>query len=134
MNGCQWRRVALGGPYTISHLGALSVERDEVTTMAVSIPRVFVVPAQCQARHGECHNNVYDPKEMIPPEVLIACSWTRSVRCPAFHPPNAMLASRCAWFFSCDMIFTPTFFGLPDTPVAHSFCITDDCRTTNSFD
>ena len=46
----------------------MSVEHDEVTTMAVAIARVFVVPAQCQARHGECHNNVYDPKEIIPPE------------------------------------------------------------------
>ena len=58
--------------------------------------------------------------------VSIPCSWTRSVRCPAFHRPKAMLASRCAWVFSCDMIFTPKFFGLPDTQVAHSFCITDD--------
>ena len=31
-------------------------------------PRVLTVPAQCQARHGECPNNVYDPKEIIPPE------------------------------------------------------------------
>ena len=68
MNGCQWRRVALGGPFTISHLGPLSVERDEVTAMAVAIARMFVVPAQCQARHGECLNKVYDPKEIIQPE------------------------------------------------------------------
>ena len=27
-----------------------------------------VVPAQFQARHGECHNNDYDPKEIIAPE------------------------------------------------------------------
>ena len=53
--------------------------------------------------------------------VSIACSWTRSMRCPAFHRPKAMLTSRCAWVFSCDMIFTPKFFGLPDTPVAHFF-------------
>ena len=50
--------------------------------------------------------------------VSIACSWTRSVRCHAFHRPKAMLTSRCAWVFSCDMIFTPhrwpTFlFALP---------------------
>ena len=63
--------------------------------------------------------------------VSIACS--RSVRCPAFHRPKAMLASRCSWVFSCDMIFTPKFFRLPDTPVAHSFCITDGRRTTNRF-
>ena len=125
----------------ISHLGPLSVERDEVTTMTVAVARVFVVPAQCQARHGECHNNVYDPKEIIPPEggrlhrpLSIACSWTRSVRCPAFHRPNALLASRCASVFSCDMIFTPKFFGLSDTPVAHCFCITDGRRTTHNFD
>ena len=36
--------------------------------MAVAIARVFVVPAQCQARHDECRNNVYEPKEIIPPE------------------------------------------------------------------
>ena len=34
--------------------------------------------------------------------VAIAWSWTWSMRCPAFHRPNAMLASRCAWVFSCD--------------------------------
>ena len=39
--------------------------------------------------------------------VSIACSWTRSVRCPAFHRPKAKLASMCAWVFSCDKIFTP---------------------------
>ena len=44
------------------------VERDEVTTIAVAIARMFVVPAQCQPRHGECLNNVYDRKEIIPPE------------------------------------------------------------------
>ena len=55
--------------------------------------------------------------------VSIACSWTRSVRCTAFHRPKAMLASRFAWVFSCYMIFTPKFFGFPDTPMAHSCCI-----------
>ena len=71
MNGCQWRRVALGGPETIYHVGSLSVERDLVTTMAVAIaPRVRGA-RQCQAHHGECLNNVYDPKEIIPPEVRL---------------------------------------------------------------
>ena len=57
--------------------------------------------------------------------VAIACSWTRSMLWPAFHRPNAMLASRCDWVFSCDLIFTPKFFRLPDTLLAHSFCIAD---------
>ena len=47
--------------------------------------------------------------------VAIACSWTRSMLRIAFHRPNAILASRCDWVFSCDLIFTPKFFGLPDT-------------------
>ncbi len=34
--------------------------------------------------------------------VAIAWSWTRSMRCPAFHRPNAMLTSRWVWVFSCD--------------------------------
>ena len=105
MNGCQWRRGAVGGPETISHLGPLSVERDEVTTMAVGIACVFAVPAQCQSRNDECHNNVYDPKEIIPPEgrLCIDCLLLGRDRCPAFHHPKAMLASSCAWVFSCDM-------------------------------
>ena len=45
-----------------------------------------------------------------------------------------MLASRCEWVFSCDLIFTLKIFGLPDTPLAHSFYIADGSRTTNSFD
>ena len=53
--------------------------------------------------------------------VLIPYSWTRSMRCPAFHRPNVMLASRCAWVFSSDMIFTPKFLGL----LVHTFCISD---------
>ena len=52
--------------------------------------------------------------------VAIACSWTRSMRCPAFHRTNAMLTSSCAWVFSCDLIFTATFFGFPDTLLVHS--------------
>ena len=28
-----------------------------------TIVYVFAVPAQCQAHHGECRNNVYDPKQ-----------------------------------------------------------------------
>ena len=56
------------GPIDNISFGPMSVERDEVTTMAVAIARMFVMPAQCQSRHGECHDNVYDPKEIIPPE------------------------------------------------------------------
>ena len=60
--------------------------------------------------------------------VAIACSWMQPMLWPAFHRPNAMLASRCDWVFSCDLIFTPKFFGLPCTPLAHSFCIADGTR------
>ena len=42
---------------------------------------------------------------------------------PDFQRQNAMLASRCDWVFSCALIFTPKFFGLPCTQLAHSFCI-----------
>ena len=44
------------GPIDNISFGVLSVERDEVTTMAVAIARMFVVPAQCKPRHGECLN------------------------------------------------------------------------------
>ena len=101
----------------MSHLGPLSVERDEVTTMAVAIVRVFVVPAQCQPRHGECLNNVYDQKEIVPPEGRLC------IDCLFLDAISALprLPSPIAWVFSCDMNFAPKFFGLPDTPVAHSF-------------
>ena len=66
--------------------------------------------------------------------VSIACSWTRSVRCPAFHRPKAMLTSRCAWVFSCYMIFTPKFFGLPDSPVAPVFELPMAAEQPTSFD
>ena len=59
--------------------------------------------------HGEWHNNVYDPRQRLPPEgtsVTIACSWTRSMHFPAFRRTNAMVA----W---------------PGTPLAHSFCSAD---------
>ena len=55
------------------------------------------------------------------------------MRYPAFHRPNAMLATRCACVFSCDLIFTSKFSRLPDTPLAHSFCIADGW-TSISFD
>ena len=57
--------------------------------------------------------------------VAIACSSTRSLRCPALHCQNAMLTSRCAWVFSGDVIITQTFSGIHDTPLAHYFCIAD---------
>ena len=33
--------------------------------MTVAIAHVFAVPAQCQAHHGECHINVYGPKQIL---------------------------------------------------------------------
>ncbi len=33
-----------------------------------------------------------------------------------------MLTSSCAWVFSCDLIFTATFFGFPDTLLVHPLC------------
>ena len=65
--------------------------------------------------------------------VAIACYWTRSMRSPAFHRPNGMFASRCDWIFSCDLIFSPKFFGLPDTPLTHSFCIADGSPNNNQL-
>ena len=44
-----------------------------------------------------------------------------------------MLASRCDWVFSYDFIFSPKFFGLPDTPLATLFALPMDHRATNSF-
>ena len=43
-------------------------EREEVATMAVAIVHVFAVPAQRQAHHGECHDNVCYPKQTLSPE------------------------------------------------------------------
>ena len=37
-------------------------------TVAVAIIHVFAVPAQCQAHHGEGHENVYYPKQTLSPE------------------------------------------------------------------
>ena len=34
-------------------------EHEEVATVAVAISHVVAVPAQCQAHHGECHDNVH---------------------------------------------------------------------------
>ena len=34
-------------------------EREEVATVAVAIAHVVAAPAQCQAHHGECHDNVH---------------------------------------------------------------------------
>ena len=65
--------------------------------------------------------------------VAIACYWTRSMRSLAFHRPNGMFASRCDWICSCDLIFSPKFFGLPDTPLAHSFCIADGSPNNNQL-
>ena len=58
------------------------------------------------------HNSAYDLKQIIPPQdtsVAIAAfswQWARSMGCPAFHRPNAIVAC-------------------PDTPLAHSFCSAD---------
>ena len=43
-------------------------ESEEVSTLAVAIAHVFAVPAQCQAHHGECHVNVYCPKQTHTPK------------------------------------------------------------------
>ena len=45
------------------------------------------------------------------------------MRWPAFHRPNAMLASRCAWFFSSDN----------DLHLVHSICITDGSPNNQQF-
>ena len=44
-----------------------------------------------------------------------------------------MLASRCDWVFSCDLIFTPKFFGLPCTQLAHSICIANGSPNNQQF-
>ena len=36
--------------------------------MAVAVAHEFAVPAQCQVHHGECHDNVYYPKQTLSPE------------------------------------------------------------------
>ena len=45
-----------------------SHEREKVVTMIVAMVHVFAVPAQCQAHHGECHNNLDGPKQRCSPE------------------------------------------------------------------
>ena len=37
-------------------------------SVAVAIAHVFAVHAQSRQDHGECHNNVYDPKQTLPPD------------------------------------------------------------------
>ena len=63
-----------------------------------------------------------------------AAGFSGEVQFHAFHRSKATLASRCDWVFSCDLIFRPKFFGLPDTQLATLFALPMDNRTTNSFD
>ena len=137
MNGCQWRRVALGAHRQYLIWGPCLLSATKLPTWQSLSPASSWCPRNAKLVMANVltmfmiRRNSFRQKVT---SVSIACSWTRSVRCPAFHRPKAMLVSRCAWVFSCYMIFTPKFFGLPDTPVAHSFCITDGRRTSNSFD
>ncbi len=57
--------------------------------------------------------------------VAIAWSWTRSMRCPAFHRPMRCSHQVAPGFFHGILIFTPKFFGLHDTLLTHYFCIAD---------
>ena len=130
--------VALhSGPIDNISFGALSVERDEVTTMAVAIARVFVVPAQCQARHGECLNNVYDPKEIIPPEgrLCIDCLFLDAMSAlPRLPSPesDAHIKVRLCFLMGYDL--HSEVLRVARHTGGRLFCITDGRRTTNSFD
>ena len=82
---------------------------------------VFAVPVKCHAHHGEFHNNVYDPKQRRPPEGRFCrdCLFLTAINAlPRVLSPRLGLL---VWF---DL--TPKFFGLPDSPLAHYFCIADE--------
>ena len=53
------------------------------------------------------------------------------MRYPAFHRPNAMIASRCAGVFSCELIL---ILGCPTHRWLTLFALPMDRRTRNSFD
>ena len=71
--------------------------------MTVAIAHVFAVPAQCQAHHGECHINVYGPKQILSPESRLCCDCLfvdaiNALSCSLFH--------RCffrRWYRGCNV-------------------------------
>ena len=87
--------------------------------------------------HGECHDNVYYPKQTLSPEGRLCryCLFLNAIN--ALHrlqSPEWMLASRCDWVFSCDWIFIPKFFGCPTHRWPTLFALPMDHRTTKTFD
>ena len=111
-------------------------ERDEISTVAVAIAHVFAVPAQCQVHHGECHDNVYFPKQTLSPEDRLCryCRFLNAINALLRLPsPEWMLASRCDWVFSCDWIFIPKFFGCPTHRWPTLFALPMDHRPTKTF-
>ena len=102
--------------------------------MTVAMVHVFAAPAQYQAHHGSVITMFIvrskDVRQKVA-SVAIICSWTGSMRYPAFHRPNAMIASRCACVFSCELIFT---LGCPTHRWLTLFALPMDRRTRNSFD
>ena len=75
-----------------------------VSNLTLDFNGVFAIKA-----YGECHSNVYDPKQTFPPEGRLCrdCLFLDAIN--ALQRPNVMLASRCAWVFSCVLIFIPKF-------------------------
>ena len=105
--------------------------------MAVAIAHVFAVPAKCQVNHGECHDNVYYPKQTLSPEGRLCryCRFLNAINALLRLPsPEYKLASRCDWVFSCGLIFIPKFFGCPTHRWPTLCALPMDHRTTKTFD
>ena len=96
----------------------------------------FAVPAQCQVHHGECHDNVYHPKQTLSPEDRLCryCLFLNAINALLRLPsPEWILASRCDWVYSCDWIFIPKFFGCPTHRWSTLFALSMDHRTTKTL-
>ena len=116
------------GPVDKISLGPLS-SLSQISSVVFRISRVFrivwmIYGVLCQrpAHHSECHDNVYYPEQTLPLEGRFCRDYLFLGAINALtRLPSPECDARIKWVFSCDLIFIPKFFGLPDTPPAHSF-------------
>ena len=99
-----------------------------LTLLALWLAFPAVTPQHTPPTNGKA------PREPLASVRWPAAGFSGEVQFHAFHRSKATLASRCDWVFSCDLVFRPTFFGLPDTQLGTLFALPMDNRTTNSFD